>query len=112
MNNKDYIHISQMGQCSMINLSMSDNDFLEFLKKTERDFPSRLFDFSVKEQLRYRFYICNQCYKELKCEGCGCNPYDTFVDLTSCNNGQKFPNLMNRFKWEDFKKKNNLTFVE
>lgn len=111
MNNKDYMHSSQMEQ-SWIKLSLSDIDFVDFLKKTERDFPSRLFDFSLKEQLRYRFYICNQCYKDRKCEVCKCSPYDTFVDLPSCNKGKRFPNLMNKFKWEVFKKDNNLIFEE
>ena len=33
MKNKDYTHTSQMEQCLMINLSISDNEFLDFLKK-------------------------------------------------------------------------------
>lgn len=96
----------------MVELNMNDQNFIEFLKKTERDFPSRLFDFSVKEQMRYRFYICTQCFQDKKCIKCSCNPSDTLIDIISCNNGEFFPNLMNRWKWENFKKENNLTFVE
>ena len=101
----------QEEQCS-IKLAMNDAHFLDFLKKSERDFPSRLFDLSLKEQLRYRMYICNECYTDNKCERCGCNTNDTFVDLISCNKGDKFPNLMNKFKWEHFKKTNNLIFYD
>ncbi len=107
--NKDYMSSSQKEQCS-IKLSMKDEQFIRFIEKSEVDFPSRIFDLSLKEQFRYRLYICKRCYEDGSCKVCGCNPDDTFVEIHSCNKGESFPNLMNKFKWENFKKEMNLIF--
>lgn len=95
----------------LIKLSLEDKEFSKLFSKIIDAYPYRSFDISIKEQMRYRMYICNQCYVNDKCEKCGCNPEDTFVELSSCNKGMYFPNFMNKWKWEDFKKKNKITFI-
>jgi len=63
----------------------------------------------IKEQALYRLEMCkNDCTKTGKCKKCGC-PTEKKVFVTeSCNNGEIFPDLMTKEKWEEFKKKNNI----
>jgi hypothetical protein len=91
-------------------LKMTDDDFLNFISKTERDYPSLVLDICTKEQIRFRMYICQECFKNNKCKVCSCSPYDTFIEKFSCNNEEFFPNRMNKWKWEEFKQNHNLMF--
>ena len=46
------------------------------------------------------------------CEKCGCDyPGKLYVNK-SCNNGERFPDLMSAKEWEEFKKQNNINEQE
>ena len=63
----------------------------------------------LKEQITYRMLICNDtCGKQGYCEKCGCDyPGKLYVN-ESCNNGEKFPDLMSRQDWIKFKQENGI----
>ena len=62
-----------------------------------------------REQVFYRSEVCkNDCVKFGYCVFCGCSlPGKMYVN-ESCNNGERFPNLMNAENWEKFKKEHNI----
>ena len=62
----------------------------------------------IQEQVAWRAEICSDCVAETKCKECGCSvPGKLYVTL-SCNNGERFPDLMDKKEWEDYKKENNI----
>jgi hypothetical protein len=62
-----------------------------------------------KEQVLYRSEICkNDCVKFEYCIMCGCNLPGKFYVSKSCNNGTRFPDLMNKSEWEKYKLDNNI----
>lgn len=63
----------------------------------------------LKEQIAYRMLICNDvCGKQGYCEKCGCDyPGKLYVN-ESCNNGEKFPDLMSKQDWIKFKQENGI----
>lgn len=62
-----------------------------------------------KEQIAYRMLQCkDDCGISKRCKYCGCDyPGKLYVE-ESCNNGERFPDLMNKRDWEKFKKDNNI----
>jgi len=60
----------------------------------------------IVEQVEYRASVCYEsCYKgnEGRCLECGCNvPGKWYVD-ESCNDGKKFPDLLSKDEWEEYK---------
>lgn len=62
-----------------------------------------------KEQIAYRALQCGDCLKQGKCKECGCAVPGKFYVKTSCNKGERFPDLMNQEQWEEFKRQNNMT---
>lgn len=62
----------------------------------------------TKEQILMRFEKCKDtCFTEEGCEYCGCDPIKKAFTIKSCNEGKKFPDLMNKEDWEEYKNKNN-----
>lgn len=61
-----------------------------------------------KEQIAYRMLQCQDCMNNGKCHYCGCNVPGKLYVKESCNNGIRFPDLMNKEHWEKFKKDNNI----
>ena len=63
----------------------------------------------LKEQIAYRMLICNDtCGKQGYCEKCGWDyPGKLYVN-ESCNNGEKFPDLMSKQDWIKFKQENGI----
>lgn len=59
------------------------------------------------EQIAFRFFVCQNCLEQKKCNKCSCNPLDKLVEVVSCN-PSLFPNMMSKKNWEDFKKTNNI----
>lgn len=63
----------------------------------------------LKEQVLYRMAVCKEdCVKVNKCVYCGCPPKKKAWANKSCNNGERFPNLMNEEEWRQYKKDNNI----
>ena len=63
----------------------------------------------LQEQVAYRSLICKDtCVAKGYCEKCYCSLPGKFYVEESCNGGEKFPDLMSRVDWENFKKENNV----
>lgn len=61
-----------------------------------------------KEQIAYRMLKCEDCLSNGKCKYCGCDTPGKFYVKESCNNGIRFPDLMDKEHWENFKIKNDI----
>ena len=62
-----------------------------------------------KEQVLYRGNICKaDCVKNGFCKECGCDLPGKFYSTASCNNGERFPDIMNEADWEEFKTENKI----
>ena len=65
----------------------------------------------IREQVLYRLYVCKDtCVVTGKCEGCGtgCPTEKKVFTNNSCNNGTRFPNLMDNTNWLIFKQQHKL----
>ena len=63
----------------------------------------------IQQQIAYRRLICSQdCAVTGKCIKCGCEFLGKTSVTKSCNNGERFPDLMSRIEWEEFKKDKNI----
>jgi hypothetical protein len=66
----------------------------------------------TQEQIIYRHELCkNDCFVEDEngkkgCVYCGCDPYDKAFAKKSCNDGERFPDLMDKKEWDLYYKKN------
>lgn len=67
----------------------------------------------LQEQYHYRLSVCNtSCIPHNACEVCQCPPLKKAWVTASCNNGEKFPDLMDYPDWEDFKTRNNINIQQ
>lgn len=58
----------------------------------------------IKEQVYYRMYICkDSCVVNNRCDYCGCPPGKKAFVRESCNNSERFPDLMSKKQWDSFK---------
>lgn len=63
----------------------------------------------IQEQVYYRLKQCeNDCLIVNKCRHCTCPPKRKAWSNESCNDGERFPDLMNADAWNKFKKDNNI----
>lgn len=63
-----------------------------------------------KEQIAYRLEMCkNDCVPNGTCKNCTCPTKKKVFATKSCNNGERFPDIMSKEKWEEFKIKNGIT---
>lgn len=61
----------------------------------------------IQEQIAYRRLVCyKDCMVTGRCTECGCEVLGKTSVAKSCNNGKRFPDLMSRINWEEFKKEN------
>jgi hypothetical protein len=64
----------------------------------------------IQEQVAYRHNLCkDDCFVpneegKIGCKYCGCNPFDKAFATRSCNDGERFPDLMNEIEWLRYKK--------
>jgi hypothetical protein len=87
------------------------NKILQFVEGNLNMFGDKfdLFPEHKKEQLLYRLDICkNDCVIEGKCIYCGCSVPGKLYVSTSCNSGERFPNMMESEEWEKYKIENNI----
>lgn len=61
------------------------------------------------EQVVWRLSKCeNDCLINNKCIYCGCPPKKKAFIKESCNDGERFPDLMNEEDWNKYKLENNI----
>jgi hypothetical protein len=66
-----------------------------------------------REQVLYRSGVCKKdCVKYGYCIKCGCDLPGKFYVGKSCNNGSRFPDLMGKTEWEQYKKDKNIKLIE
>ena len=58
----------------------------------------------LREQRLWRLYKCkNDCVVSGKCKMCGCPVEKKVFNDESCNEGERFPDIMNNERWEQYK---------
>jgi len=63
-----------------------------------------------KEQVFYRSIICEDCFESGFCRECHCGLPRKWYTHFSCNNGHRFPDLMDNDNWTEFKKNKGMEF--
>jgi hypothetical protein len=62
-----------------------------------------------KEQVLWRLELCkNDCVVEGKCKYCGCSVPGKLYVKKSCNEGIIFPDIMDDWEWQEWKRINNI----
>lgn len=62
-----------------------------------------------REQVMYRAEICEKdCIEYGYCVNCGCSVPGKLYVTKSCNDGYRFPDLMDEESWEEYKTENNI----
>lgn len=92
-----------MGKISIKNIKQYVEGNLNMLK--EDLFGKPLY---FKEQILYRASKCEDCYRMDACLKCGCSLPGKHYVKESCNDGLRFPDLMEEKEWEEYKKANNI----
>lgn len=62
----------------------------------------------IAEQVAYRMLLCKDCMIKGACQYCGCDVPGKLYVAQSCNNGERFPDMMNLEDWNNFKKDNQI----
>lgn len=63
----------------------------------------------LQEQYHYRLEQCkDDCVPQGACVHCKCPPLKKSWVQTSCNNGERFPDLMDKPRWEAYKQQHNI----
>ena len=84
------------------------SNIYNFIEGNTRLFTKELQPQHIKEQISYRMLICSKdCAITKQCIKCGCDYPGRVYTSQSCNL-DRFPNLMSRLEWEEFKIKNNI----
>jgi hypothetical protein len=65
-----------------------------------------------QEQILYRISLCSDCVSNEGCKYCGCAPNKKVYDDKSCNDGERFPDMLNEVEWDKFKIDNKITVDE
>jgi len=62
----------------------------------------------LQEQIKYRLSKCkDDCLPQRKCRNCTCPPKKKLYVTKSCN-PMRFPDLMNKEDWNEYKERNNI----
>lgn len=77
----------------------------DYLRNVVGELPQHLV-----EQVAYRESLCPDCLEKGECQHCGCSLPMRWFAKDSCNDGERFPDMMGSDKWEEFKKEHNLKF--
>jgi hypothetical protein len=67
-----------------------------------------LYPLHKQEQILYRISICGDCVKNEGCKYCGCPPHKKVYDDKSCNNGNRYSDMLNEEAWDKFKLDNKI----
>jgi len=72
-----------------------------------------LLPYHEKEQVIYRSWVCrNDCMKQEYCSYCGCSVPGKLYVKESCNEGKRFPDMMDEVSWEAYKNEKNINIDE
>jgi hypothetical protein len=72
-----------------------------------------LLPYHEKEQVIYRSWVCrNDCMKQEYCSYCGCSVPGKLYVKESCNEGERFPDMMDEASWEAYKEEKNINIDE
>ena len=84
------------------------SNIYNFIEGNTRLFTKSIQPEHIKQQIPYRMLLCkDDCAKEGHCIKCGCDYPGRVYTSESCNL-DRFPNLMSRIEWEEFKIKNEI----
>lgn len=87
------------------------DNILSYIEGNIRNIINKL-DFQpqhIKEQIAYRRLLCaNDCAIRNRCVYCNCDFEGKTAVKKSCNEGERFPDLMSKPKWEKFKEENGI----
>lgn len=61
-----------------------------------------------REQIAYRMLQCSDCLSAKSCKYCGCSVPGKLYVSQSCNNGIRFPDIMDEERWKKFKEINDI----
>ena len=83
-----------------------------FTQAATRIITNKLFGLPmhIQEQVAFRHSLCeNDCFVpnekgKIGCKYCGCDPWGKAFGTESCNDGERFPDLMNDIDWTKYKK--------
>jgi len=63
----------------------------------------------IEEQIAYRLALCHDdCVATGECKYCGCPTHKKALVKKSCNKGERFPDMMNKEDWKQYKKENEI----
>ena len=63
----------------------------------------------LREQRLWRLHQCqDDCVVEGTCKYCECPTEKKVFQDESCNEGERFPDIMNNIEWDKFKKENGI----
>lgn len=63
----------------------------------------------LQEQIAYRMIQCkDDCMIVKKCKYCGCDVPGKMYVSKSCNNNERFPDLMSKIEWDKYKYTNDI----
>lgn len=65
---------------------------------------------ATQEQIIFRIYCCQNCFKARKCSTCSCDPHDKVMEPFSCN-PKVYPNIKSEIKWEQYKLEHNIVIL-
>jgi hypothetical protein len=82
------------------------SNIASFIEGTSKEAYDKLIGLPVhiQEQVAYRHEKCkDDCIPQGGCIHCGCNPIGKHFVNKSCNNGERFPDLMDKEAWDLYK---------
>ena len=85
------------------------NNIYNFIEGNTRLFTKSIQPDHIKQQIAFRMLKCkDDCMITKECKYCGCDVPGKMYVSKSCNNGDRFPDLMSKVDWEEFKKDKNI----
>lgn len=88
------------------------NNIKNFIQGNYRRFKDKIMTLEphIREQVIYRSSFCDDCLKAGYCGICGCPVPGRWYATKTCSD--RFPNLMDKITWEEYKKENNIEIDE
>lgn len=91
--------------------SLSLNNIVSFIEGNYNYYKDKFLSSPkyLQEQYHYRLDKCkDDCVPDNACIVCTCPPIKKAWVQTSCNHGKRFPDLMDKPSWEEYKQQHNI----